>query len=113
MTKLYRSNLLIRSLHEKNLIIFKKISEYHYEQRDITELREDDVVFFRHPENFVVLVGEKGSMFFRVTSLPFCKNGLYLIDLEELIIPYLIEDNVSVRSFTSETVIGKAYLRLV
>ena len=111
---LKEANLLMTSLHEKNLIIMKKVpTESTFLQVDVVELRENDLVFFRHPENLRVLVSESGNRIFKLVSNPFPKNGIYILDLEEVEEDKLQKSDIEIPRFTSDTLVGKCYLRLV
>lgn len=122
MTKTQKAELLMHSIHNRDLLIFKKIYvEDLYVQHSVHELREDDIVFFRHPETLGLLLGQSGTRFFKVKSLPFCKNGLVILDVEELSALNKLntvregddECGHECEVLTTDTVIGKTYLRLV
>lgn len=109
------ANLLMKCLHEKNLLIFKE--EYEkgkFIQVDISEVRSGDRVFFRSPDTLAVLTDECGCRFFKVSSSPFYKNGFYSLDLElDKSMCEVTRDLEPNKTLTSDTVIGNVYLRLV
>lgn len=109
----YRADLLMSSVHEKNLLIFKKVpKENNYHQMDISELRVDDIVFFRHPETLNVLTNSVGNRFYKILSTPFLKSEILTIEIESIELA-LVDNTTPVQVLESDTVIGKCYLRIV
>lgn len=109
------ANLLMKCLHEKNLLIFKEEFEKgKFVQVDISEVRSGDRVFFRSPDTLAVLTDDTGNRFFKVSNSPFYKKGFYSLDLDtDHSLSEATRDMEPNKTLTSDTIIGNVYLRLV